>query len=49
MLADDHNVLCIPGGMFGPAQEQYLRFAFANLDAELMPALAERMVASQTL
>lgn len=48
-LADDHNVLCIPGGMFGPGQEQYLRFAFANLDAELMPALAERMVASQTL
>ena len=46
-LADDHNVLCIPGGMFGPGQEQYLRFAFANLDADLMPALAERMVASQ--
>jgi aspartate/methionine/tyrosine aminotransferase len=47
-LADDHNVLCIPGGMFGPGQEQYLRFAFANLDADFMPALAERLVASQT-
>ena len=46
-LADDHNVLCIPGGMFGPGQEQYLRFAFANLDVDLMPALAQRMMASQ--
>jgi aspartate/methionine/tyrosine aminotransferase len=46
-LADDHNVLCIPGGMFGPGQEQYVRFAFANLDAEFMPALAARLVASQ--
>ncbi len=46
-LADEHNVLCIPGGMFGPGQEPYLRFAFANLGAEHMPALAERLVASQ--
>ena len=46
-LADDHNVLCMPGGMFGPDQEPYLRFAFANLEAELMPALAERLVESQ--
>ncbi len=46
-LADDHNVLCMPGGMFGPDQEPYLRFAFANLEADLMPALAERLVASQ--
>ena len=46
-LPDDHNVLCMPGGMFGPDQEPYLRFAFANLEAELMPALAERLVESQ--
>lgn len=46
-LADDHNVLCMPGGMFGPDQEPYLRFAFANLEADLMEALAERLVASQ--
>ena len=36
-----------PGAMFGPGQEAYLRFAFANLEAELMPALVERLVASQ--
>ncbi len=46
-LADQHNLLCMPGGMFGPGQEPYLRFAFANLGAEHMPALAERLVASQ--
>ena len=46
-LADDHNVLCMPGGMFGPDQEPYLRFAFANLEADRMEALAERLVASQ--
>ena len=46
-LADEHNLLCIPGGMFGPGQDAYLRFAFANLGAEHMPALAERLVASQ--
>ena len=46
-LADDHNVLCMPGGMFGPGQEPYLRFAFANLEAEHMGLLAERLVASQ--
>lgn len=47
-LADDHNLLCMPGAMFGPGQESYLRLAFANLDAELMPALAERLIASQS-
>ena len=46
-LADAHNVLCMPGGMFGPDQESYLRLAFANLEARHMSALAERLVASQ--
>ena len=35
------------GAMFGPDQEPYLRFAFANLEAERMAGLAERLVASQ--
>ena len=46
-LADDHNVLCMPGGMFGPGQESYLRFAFANLEAEHMEPLAQRLIESQ--
>ena len=46
-LADNHNVLCMPGSMFGPGQEPYLRFAFANLEAEHMEPLIQRLVASQ--
>src|SRR4030095_16862946 len=29
-LARDQNLLCLPGSMFGPDQEAYLRLAFAN-------------------
>lgn len=46
-LAQEHDVLCLPGSMFGPGQEQYLRFAFANVDAAHMPTLAERLLHSQ--
>lgn len=42
-LADEQNLLCLPGAMFGDGQEGYLRFAFANVAAERMPALAERL------
>jgi aspartate/methionine/tyrosine aminotransferase len=46
-LAQDHDVLCLPGSMFGPGQERYLRFAFANVAADRMEALAERLHVSQ--
>ena len=46
-LARAHGVLCLPGSMFGPGQDAYLRFAFANLPAEAMPELADRLLASQ--
>ncbi len=46
-LADDHNILCLPGSMFGPSQEGYLRFAFANLEIEETATLVERLRASQ--
>jgi aspartate/methionine/tyrosine aminotransferase len=42
-LADDQNILCLPGSMFGGGQEEFLRFAFANVPAESMPAIAERL------
>ncbi|MEM9744436.1 MAG: aminotransferase [Pseudomonadota bacterium] len=45
-LADDHNVLCLPGTYFGPGQEQFLRLAFANVHTDDMPALGERLHAS---
>ena len=47
-LADEQNVLSLPGAMFGPGQDDFLRFAFANLDAQWMPELARRLVASQS-
>lgn len=47
-LAGEHDVLCLPGSMFGPEQESYLRFAFANSPAEDMSLLVERLIESQT-
>jgi aspartate/methionine/tyrosine aminotransferase len=46
MLATDHNLLCLPGTMFGPGQESYLRLAFANLEADKMDEVAKRLVDS---
>ena len=34
-LAQEHDVLCLPGSMFGPEQEDYLRFAFANVEKKI--------------
>jgi aspartate/methionine/tyrosine aminotransferase len=44
-LADRQNLLSLPGSMFGAGQEEYLRFAFANVPAEVMPAIADRLAA----
>ena len=46
-LAGEHDVLCLPGSMFGPEQDSYLRLAFANSPAEDMPLLVERLIESQ--
>ncbi len=46
-LAQEHDVLCLPGSMFGPGQEDYLRFAFANVDGALMQHLVERLMGAQ--
>jgi len=45
-LAKDHNLLCLPGSMFGPGQDRYLRLAFANLDANSMTEVVSRLAAS---
>lgn len=46
-LARAHDLLCLPGSMFGPGQDAYLRLAFANADAALMPETVVRLVESQ--
>lgn len=45
-LADEQNVLCLPGSFFGPGQERFLRFAFANAEEADIAMLAERLQAS---
>lgn len=46
-LALRAGVLCVPGSYFGKEQDQYLRFAFANADAETIGLLAERLTGFQ--
>jgi aspartate/methionine/tyrosine aminotransferase len=45
-LAGEQNILALPGSMFGPGQEEFLRFAFANVPAETMPAIGRRLAQS---
>jgi aspartate/methionine/tyrosine aminotransferase len=42
-LAQQQNLLILPGSMFGPDQDDYLRVAFANVEAKWMPEVAERL------
>ena len=46
-LAGEHDLLCLPGSMFGPGQERYLRIAFANAEASDMETLVDRLIESQ--
>lgn len=47
-LADNQNILCLPGSFFGPGQERFLRFAFANIEESDMDTLAARLKESAT-
>jgi aspartate/methionine/tyrosine aminotransferase len=42
-LAQEHGVLALPGTVFGPGQDPYLRLAFANLEAGRMGELGDRL------
>ena len=46
-LADEQNMLCLPGAYFGPGQDSYLRFSFANVEADRMAEIAKRLADSQ--
>ena len=46
-LAGEHDLLCLPGSMFGPGQESYLRIAFAKAEPEDMETLVDRLIESQ--
>ena len=42
-LADEDNLLCLPGSMFGPGQERFLRVAFANLESDQIAEFGRRL------
>lgn len=42
-LAQERGVLALPGPYFGPGQEQHLRIAIANVSAERIAGLSERL------
>ncbi|NIX77690.1 aminotransferase [Microvirga terricola] len=42
-LATERGVLCLPGSYFGPGQEGHLRVAIANVGADILVGLTERL------
>lgn len=42
-LAVERGVLCLPGSYFGPGQENHLRVAFANVGADVLAGLTDRL------
>ena len=42
-LAEQRGVTCLPGAFFGEGNERYLRFAFANVDAQALSALPGKL------
>ncbi len=42
-LATERGVLCLPGSYFGPAQDGHLRVAVANVGADVLEGLTERL------
>jgi aspartate/methionine/tyrosine aminotransferase len=42
-MADQENMLTIPGDMFGAGQQRFVRIAFANVTDDRIPAVLERL------
>jgi len=42
-LVDEAAVLCLPGEVFGPGLERYLRLAFGNIREEAIPEAVRRI------
>ncbi len=42
-LAQQYNLLTLPGAMFGDGQDEYLRIAFANVEADQFPDVVARL------
>ena len=46
-LIEDHEIVCLPGSYFGRDQEQFIRFAFANVHEKHFEDVIGRLIASQ--
>ena len=44
-LAQEENLICLPGEVFGPGLDGYLRLAFGNIAADAIPAAVQRFYA----
>jgi len=44
-LAQEGNLICLPGEVFGPGLDGYLRLAFGNIAAAAIPAAVQRFCA----
>jgi aspartate/methionine/tyrosine aminotransferase len=42
-LAVERGVIALPGSAFGPGQQDYLRLAFANVEAAAIEEVARRL------
>ncbi|GGD11471.1 aminotransferase [Aureimonas glaciei] len=49
ILARQFGVVTLPGSFFGPGQENHLRIAFANVSAERIAGLDERLILAEAL
>jgi aspartate/methionine/tyrosine aminotransferase len=43
MLAEEAHLICLPGEVFGPALDGFLRLAFGNVREEMIPAAVQRL------
>ena len=43
-LAEEANLICLPGEAFGPGLEPYLRLAFGNIETDQIPLAIERFL-----
>jgi len=46
-LIEDHEIISLPGSYFGQHQEQFIRFAYANVHERHFDDLIARLIASQ--
>ncbi len=47
-LIEDQEIVSLPGSYFGPEQESFIRFAFANLHERHFEDVVARLIATQT-